>query len=82
MKARNRLAGAVLFAASSLVFSGCSLDDILAVHVPGKVLEEALNSSSLADVLTTGVIAEVECKLEPVRCRRGTPLRRIRADLG
>ena len=61
MKARNRLAGAVLFAASSLVFSGCSLDDILAVHVPGKVLEEALNSSSLADVLTTGVVAEVEC---------------------
>ena len=61
MNARNRLAGAALFAASFLVLSGCSLDDILSVHVPGKVLEEALDDASLADVLTTGVIAEVEC---------------------
>lgn len=61
MKARNRLAGAVLFAASFLVLSGCSLDEILEVHVPGKVLEEDLSSSSLANVLATGVIAEVEC---------------------
>ena len=61
MKARNRLVGAALFAASSLVLSGCSLDEILAVHVPGKVLEEALDNASLADVLTTGVVAEVEC---------------------
>lgn len=61
MKARNRLAGLVLFVASSVVVSGCSLDDILAVRVPGKVLEEDLNSASLANVLATGVIAEVEC---------------------
>ncbi len=61
MKARNRLAGAALLAASSLVLSGCSLDEILEVHVPGKVLEEALDNASLADVLTTGVVAEVEC---------------------
>lgn len=61
MKARNRLIGAALFAASSLVLSGCSLDEILKVHVPGKVLEEALDNASLADVLTTGVVAEVEC---------------------
>lgn len=61
MRARNRLAGAALFAASFVVLSGCSLDEILAVHVPGKVLEEALDNASLADVLTTGVIAEVEC---------------------
>ena len=61
MRARNRLAGAVLFVASSVVVSGCSLDDILAVRVPGKVLEEDLNSASLANVLTTGVVAEVEC---------------------
>ncbi len=61
MKARDRLAGAALFAASFLVLSGCSLDEILEVHVPGKVLEEALDNASLADVLTTGVIAEVEC---------------------
>lgn len=61
MKARNRLAGAALFAASFLVLSGCSLDEILEVHVPGKVLEEALDNASLADVLTTGVVAEVEC---------------------
>lgn len=61
MKARNRLIGAALFAASSLVLSGCSLDEILEVHVPGKVLEEALDNASLADVLTTGVVAEVEC---------------------
>lgn len=61
MKARNRLAGAALFAASFLVLSGCSLDEILEVHVPGKVLAEALENAALADVLTTGVIAEVEC---------------------
>lgn len=61
MKARNRLLGAALFAASSLLLSGCSLDEILEVHVPGKVLEEDLSSSSLANVLATGVIAEVEC---------------------
>lgn len=61
MKARNRLVGAALFAASSLLLSGCSLDEILEVHVPGKVLEEDLSSSSLANVLATGVIAEVEC---------------------
>ncbi len=61
MTARNRLAGAALFAASTLVLSGCNLDEILEVHVPGKVLEEALNNASLAQVLTTGVVAEVEC---------------------
>ena len=61
MTARNRLVSAAVFMASLAVFSGCSLDEILEVHVPGKVLEEALSNASLADVLTTGVIAEVEC---------------------
>ena len=61
MKATNRLKASVLFMTSLAVFSGCSLDDILSVHVPGKVLEEALNNAALADVLTTGVVAEVEC---------------------
>lgn len=61
MIAKNRLRASVLFMASFAVFSGCSLDEILSVHVPGKVLEEALNNAALADVLTTGVIAEVEC---------------------
>lgn len=61
MKARNRLVGGALFAASFLLLSGCSLDEILDVHVPGKVLEEDLSRSSLANVLATGVIAEVEC---------------------
>ena len=61
MTARNRLVGAAVFMASLAVFSGCSLDEILEVHVPGKVLEKALSNASLADVLTTGVIAEVEC---------------------
>lgn len=61
MKARHRLVGAALFAASFLLLSGCSLDEILEVHVPGKVLEEDLSRSSLANVLATGVIAEVEC---------------------
>ncbi len=40
---------------------GCSLDDILSVRVPGKVLEEALADPALAEVLVTGVVAEVEC---------------------
>ncbi len=61
MKARNRLMGATLFAASSVLLSGCSLDDILAVHVPGRVQEADLASAALASVLATGVIAEVEC---------------------
>ncbi len=58
MKSGNRLIGGAVFAASFLMSSGC---DILDVHVPGKVLEEALDKASLADVLTTGVVAEVEC---------------------
>lgn len=41
--------------------AGCSLDEILSVRVPGKVLEEALDNAALADVLATGVVAEVEC---------------------
>ena len=61
MIAKNRLKASVLFMASFAVFSGCSLDEILSVDVPGKVLEEALDNAALADVLTTGVIAEVEC---------------------
>ena len=61
MKARNRLAAAAVMMASFGVLSGCSLDEILKVHVPGKVLESALDDAALADVLTNGVIAEVEC---------------------
>jgi len=61
MISKNRLKASVLFMASFAVFSGCSLDEILSVDVPGKVLEEALDNAALADVLTTGVIAEVEC---------------------
>ena len=41
--------------------AGCDLDEILSVRVPGKVLEEALDNAGLADVLATGVVAEVEC---------------------
>ncbi|MCY4399057.1 MAG: RagB/SusD family nutrient uptake outer membrane protein [Gemmatimonadetes bacterium] len=61
MTARNKLAASAVFMASTVMLSGCSLDDILAVHVPGKVLEEALDNAALADVLSTGVVAEVEC---------------------
>ena len=61
MIAKNRLKTSALFMASFAVLSGCSLDEILSVHVPGKVLEEALDNAALADVLTTGVVAEVEC---------------------
>ena len=61
MTARNKLAASAVFMASMVMLSGCSLEDILAVHVPGKVLEEALDNAALADVLSTGVVAEVEC---------------------
>ncbi len=61
MNARIRRAGVALFAVSALALSACSLDEILEVDVPGKVLEEALGNAALADVLTTGVVAEVEC---------------------
>ncbi len=62
MSAPRKMTGRALFLASLAgLSSGCSLDEILDVHVPGKVLEEALSDAALADVLATGVIAEVEC---------------------
>lgn len=56
----KRLAAVACLAVVPLV-SACSLDEILSVHVPGKVLEEDLSSPDLADELSTGVVAEVEC---------------------
>ena len=61
MSTRKRIAGAMLLGVAFVGFSGCSLDEILDVHVPGRVQEADLDNSSLASVLAIGVIAEVEC---------------------
>lgn len=61
MLTSKRLVRSALLAVVLVVPAGCSLDEILSVRVPGKVLEEALDNSSLADVLATGVVAEAEC---------------------
>ncbi len=60
-KSRIRTLAAVACVAVVPLVSACSLDEILSVHVPGKVLEEDLSSPALAEVLATGVVAEVEC---------------------
>ena len=61
MRNRIKLTGGALLGASLLMVSGCSLDDILDVHVPGRVQEADLDNPALANVLATGVTAEVEC---------------------
>ena len=82
MTARNKLAASAVFMASMVMLSGCSLDDILAVHVPGKVLEEALDNAALADVLSTGVVAEVECSWNQYVAGAAHHSGRVRADFG
>ncbi len=48
-------------AATTLLGAGCSLDDILAVDIPGKVAAEDLNDPALAGVLVNSVVGDTEC---------------------
>jgi SusD/RagB-like outer membrane lipoprotein len=45
----------------SLAPSACSFGDILSVHVPGRVPEEALNDPRLAPTLAASVVSDLEC---------------------
>lgn len=42
-------------------FGGCSLDDLLEVDLPGRVVEASLEDPRLAQTLASSVVADVEC---------------------
>jgi hypothetical protein len=56
---RRRLRGAIV--ALALPFAAGACNDILDVHVPGRVQEEALNDPALAPTIVASVIADFEC---------------------
>ena len=41
--------------------TGCDLEEVLEVHVPGRVTEDALNDPALAQTLVNSVIGDTEC---------------------
>jgi hypothetical protein len=47
--------------AATLLPAACAFNDILGVHVPGRVQESALNDPSLANTLAASVVSDVEC---------------------
>jgi hypothetical protein len=55
-----RLTRAVL-AAGLLGVAACAFNDILGVHVPGRVQESALDDPSLANTLAASVVSDFEC---------------------
>jgi hypothetical protein len=61
MKTNRRTATRALLVAGSLALAGCAFQDILGVHVPGRVQEGALNDPSLAPTLTASVVSDLEC---------------------
>src|SRR5688500_10097764 len=56
---RRRLRGVIVALALPLGAGACN--DILDVHVPGRVQEEALNDPTLAPTLVASVISDFEC---------------------
>ena len=56
---RRGLRGAIV--ALALPFAAGACNDILDVHVPGRVQEEALNDPALAPTIVASVIADFEC---------------------
>src|SRR5687767_2784629 len=56
---RRRLRGVIVALALPLGAGACN--DILDVHVPGRVQEEALNDPALAPTIVASVIADFEC---------------------
>jgi hypothetical protein len=59
MNASARASWRALLVAGLLAGTGCQ--DILSVHVPGRVPADALNDPALAATLAAGVVADVEC---------------------
>ena len=60
MTPRTRLTRALL-AAGSLGLAACAFNDILGVHVPGRVQEGALDDPSLANTLAASAVSDLEC---------------------
>jgi hypothetical protein len=56
-----RRAARALLAVLALVPAACNFDDILDVHVPGRVQEEALTDPALAGTVVASVVADFEC---------------------
>jgi len=60
MTSRARLTRALL-AAAMLGIAACAFNDILGVHVPGRVQEGALDDPSLANTLAASAVSDLEC---------------------
>lgn len=50
-----------LLAAGTLAVAACAFNDILGVHVPGRVQADALNDPALANTLAASVVSDLEC---------------------
>lgn len=60
MRTHRRLAAALLWSVS-VAMTACNFDEVLDVHVPGRVREDALNDPSLAATNVASVISDLEC---------------------
>jgi len=60
MTSRARLTRALL-AAAMFGIAACAFNDILGVHVPGRVQEGALDDPSLANTLAASAVSDLEC---------------------
>ena len=61
MTTRACLTRILLAVAAVLGVAGCAFNDILGVHVPGRVQESALDDPSLANTLAASVVSDLEC---------------------
>ena len=50
-----------LLAAGTLGLAACAFNDILGVHVPGRVQADALDDAALANTLAASVVSDLEC---------------------
>jgi len=50
-----------LLAAGTLGVAACAFNDILGVHVPGRVQADALSDPALANTLAASVVSDLEC---------------------
>jgi hypothetical protein len=58
---RRRLSARAIVLALALPFAATGCNDILDVHVPGRVQEEALDDPTLAPTLAASVVSDFEC---------------------
>jgi hypothetical protein len=57
----RRAAYCTMLVVASLGLVACGVNDILDVHVPGRVQEGALNDPALAGTMTASVVSDLEC---------------------